>query len=366
MVFDFNDYLPGFHSEAATKESLRQKLIDYFQCRHATLVGNGTLAIEIALRAFGLKRGTKVIVPDLSFIATATAVADCGMIPLYADISEEYFGLTVESVRRQYDRNDNIGAVIVVHFAGFVNRQIFAIKEFCQEKNLYLLEDCAQVFPCAMKGKRVGAIGDAGTFSLQSSKVVNCGEGGIITTNSEVLAQRCESISNWGLSFPGIERDSKLPSSNFRLSAVQSYFVLRQMELLDGIVAERIRKYSEFKDLAKKYNLEPATPQEKEGIVDCPFFFPLKSSKQKLNMVEPRTEYPMRKSTMVPAILASFHPDLLEIYQSLHYETDRTSDKVIREIDFINFRSCESLSAEELIRQYRIPDNVGNRQLIMK
>ncbi len=366
MVFDFNDYLPDFQSEAATKESLRQRLADYFHCHHATLVGNGTIAIEIALRAFGLKRGTKVIVPDLSFIATATAVANSGMIPLYADIGEEYFGLTVESVRQQYDRNDNVGAVIVVHFAGFVNRQIFAIKEFCQEKNLYLLEDCAQVFPCTINGKRVGTIGDAGTFSLQSSKVVNCGEGGIITTKSEVLTQRCEAISNWGLSSPGIGRDSKLPSSNFRMSAVQSYFVLKQMEQLNGIVAERLRKYSEFKDLAKKYNLEPALPREKEGIIDCPFFFPLKSSKRKLNMLEPRTEYPMRKSTMVASILGFFHPDLLEIYQSLHYETDRISDKVIREIDFINIQSCESSSAEGIIRQYWMPENVGNHQFILK
>jgi perosamine synthetase len=364
MVFDFNSYLPGFGSEASTKESLRQALKDYFNCRYISLVGNGTFAIEIALRAFGLKRGTKVIVPDLSFIATATAVANCGMIPLYADISEEYFGLTLESVKQQYYINDNIGAVIVVHFAGYVNRQIFEIKEFCQEKNLYLLEDCAQVFPCTIQGKRVGAIGDAGTFSLQSSKIINCGEGGIITTNSETIAQRCESISNWGLSFPGIERDPRIPSSNFRMSAVQSYFILKQMELLDRIVEERLRKYLELKDLAQKYKLEPAIPHEKSGIIDCPFFFPLRSSRRKLNMVEPRSEYPMRKSTMVPSILGFFHPDLFQIYQqkNLTYETERISDKVIREIDFINFRSCESSSSEELIRQYLAPDNVGNHQ----
>jgi dTDP-4-amino-4,6-dideoxygalactose transaminase len=355
MVFNLNDYLPGFVSETATKDALRQTLAASFNCKYISLVGNGTVAIEIALRAFGLPRGTQVIIPDLSFIATATAVANCGMIPLYADISEAYFGLTLESVKQQYYSNDNIGAVIVVHFAGFVDRQIFAIKEFCQEKQLYLLEDCAQVFPCAIHGKRVGTIGDAGTFSLQSSKIVNCGEGGFITTNSGTLAQRCEAISNWGLSFPGIERDPGIPSSNFRMSAVQSYFVAKQMELLDGIVAERLQKYTEMQDLARKYGLEPALPRAEADISDCPFFFPLKSSRQKLNMLEPRTEYPMRKSAMVPAILGFFHPDLLPVYRqkSLSYGRERTSDQVIREIDFINFRSLESSSAaKELLRRY--------------
>ncbi|HYH03856.1 MAG TPA: DegT/DnrJ/EryC1/StrS family aminotransferase [Bacillota bacterium] len=366
MIFDFNAYLPGFATETATQETLRQTLREYLNCKYVSLVVNGTIALEIALRASGLKRGTKVIIPDLSFIATATAVANCGMIPLYADISEAYFGLTLESVQQQYDSAENVGAVILVHFGGFVNREIFEIKEFCQEKKLFLIEDCAQVLPCAIHGKRVGTIGDIGTFSLQSSKIVNCGEGGLITTSSEILGQRCESISNWGLSFPGIERDLSIPSSNFRMSAIQSFFVLKQLEILDQIVAERNDQYLELRDLARKFGLEPALPQENPDIIDCPFFFPMKS-KQKLNMVEPRTEYPMRQSTMVQAILDFFHPDLLEIYQQQKhgYPLERTSDRVIREVDFINFRNCEVSSPEEVISQYLTPVNANIYQKVV-
>jgi perosamine synthetase len=144
MLFKFDDYLPDFTTETEIKDSLKRALGKFFNCNHVILVVNGTTAIEIALKALGLKRGTPVIVPDLSFIATATAVANCGLIPVYADISAEYYGLTLESVKQEYTQHQNTGAVVLVHFGGYVNREIFAIKAFCAAHHLYLLEDCAQ------------------------------------------------------------------------------------------------------------------------------------------------------------------------------------------------------------------------------
>ncbi len=352
MIFSVKDYLPDFISEESTKMSLKNKLSEYFG-RNITLVTNGTHAIEIALRAMGLKRGTQVLLPDISFIATATAIANCGLIPVYADVSPEYFGLTIDSVKESY--NENIKAVIVVHFGGFVNRDIFEIKKFCEEKNIYLIEDCAQVFPCKINGKRVGTIGDAGTFSFQTSKIVNCGEGGMITTNSLDLTRRCEAVANWGLSLPGFERDLDIASSNYRMGALQSYFILKQLDIIDEIVSERNKRCNKFSELCKKYNIKSALPKKIDNITDCPFFFPIKS-KVKYNTNEPRSEYPMRKSKMVKSILQWFYPDLFEKYLEVNHSADveRFSDIVVKENDFINILHSynPNTSPETIIKQY--------------
>ncbi len=74
------------------------------------------------------------------------------MVPVYADVSEQYFGLSLASVKEMY--TEDIGAVVLVHFAGYVNREIFEIKKFCEEKGIYLIEDCAQVLVCSINGKK--------------------------------------------------------------------------------------------------------------------------------------------------------------------------------------------------------------------
>lgn len=352
MNFEVNKYLPDFTSEEDIILALKNKLLESFKCNYVSLVTNGTHAIEVVMRALQLKRGTAVIVPDISFIATATALANCGLIPVYADVSEEYFGVTLESVKKMY--TENVSAVIVVHWGGFVNREIFAIKEFCKEKDIYLIEDCAQVFPCSIEGKRVGTIGDAGTFSFQTSKIVHCGEGGLITTNSADIARKCEVVLNWGLSFEGVERNFEIPSSNFRMSAIQCYFILKQLDMIDDIVAERYKKCDEFYNLCKKNNIEPSMPLAVDHILDCPFFFPIKS-KLKLNTIEPRGEYPMRKSKMVVSILKWFYEDLVDKYYELNHssEIERSSDRIVENNDFINIINSYKTSVEYIMDGYK-------------
>ncbi len=351
MTFNVKNYLPDFTSEEDVKKSFRNNLRDYFKCRHVSIVSNGTAAIEVAFKALGLKRGTGVIVPDISFIATATAVANCGLLPVYADVSEQYFGLTLETVKAKY--TEEIGAVVLVHFAGYINREIFEIKKFCEEKGIYLVEDCAQVFVCSINGKKAGTIGDIGTFSLQTSKIVNCGEGGIITTNSEELGRKIESISNWGLYISEEDRDLSLPSSNYRLSAYQCYFAQKQLDMLEEIIDERLNRISEFEELCQKYSLKTANPPKQPNIVDCPFFFVLKNV-TKIHTLAPVGEYPMRNSVLVRSIL-SFNPDLLEKYIRLNGDihSERASDRLVKQNDFINIHQSYATSCEEMLEKYK-------------
>jgi perosamine synthetase len=344
----YQEYLPDFDTEASEKEKFQNVLKKHFKCNYAIGVCNGTVAIEVILKALKLQRGASVIVPELSFIATATAVANCGLLPVYADISDQYFGMTLQSLEKKYD--PSIVAVIVVHLAGIVNRDINTIAAFCKAKNIYLIEDCAQAFPCSVNNKMVGTFGDAGTCSFQSSKIINCGEGGCIITNSESLYKKCETVANWGLFQK--QRDLSIPSSNFRISSIQAYFITKQIGYLDLIINERIAKAKDLISEFKNAGMDVQLPDSSGGFNDCLFFVPV-YSKEKINMIEPRSEYPMHKSTMVKTILGNLYPDLLPLYIEKIKNIGKTiCEEIINEIDFVNIHNYKESSAEDVVNCY--------------
>jgi perosamine synthetase len=352
MTYRICDYIKDYGSDNEIKSELIKSLSEYFGCGYCYPVSNGTVAIEIALKALDIPRGSCVIVPDLSFIATATAVANCGLIPVFADISREHFGLTLDALKSKL--NKDVRAVIVVHLGGFVNREILEIKDFCKSNNLYLIEDCAQAFSASVSGKKVGTIGDIGTYSLQTSKLINCGEGGFILTDNEDIHVKCEMISNWGYSPEYGRFDPNLPSSNFRLSAVQSYLVLKQLSMVDEIIKERLKRAAELEEAFNLNGIAIKIPAKEEKFFDCPFYLPVES-KNKINTIEPKTEYPMRKSNIVKAILNRFFPDLLEAYNGYNKDTgfEWSSDKLLCEVDLINISQKNNLSALEIIKEYK-------------
>ncbi|QNU66224.1 aminotransferase class I/II-fold pyridoxal phosphate-dependent enzyme [Ruminiclostridium herbifermentans] len=352
MGYDIRDFLVDFTSEEEIINNLRKKLCEYFNCQHSILVTNGTSAIEIVLKSLQLPRGAGVIVPDISFIATATSVANCGLLPVYCDIDTNHFGMSINSLKQIY--NDQIKAVILVHFGGFVNRDIFEIKEFCKEKGIFLIEDCAQAFGCTIDNKRVGTIGDAGTFSFQSSKIVNSGEGGLIVTNSADLAGMCEAISNWGISFNRSKRNVNIPSSNYRMSSIQCYFIMKQMNIISEIMEERLSKYHKMSKDFQSHGINVVVPKEEKDIFEYPFFLPIEST-NKINTIEPRMETPMRKSSIVKSILKTFYPDLFCKYKELNAKQryiSFNSDLVINKIDFINISNVNEDDISCVIKQY--------------
>lgn len=351
MLYDIRNFIPDFSTEEEEKSGFKKTINDYLGCKYNIPVSNGTVAIEIALKSLGIPRGSLVVVPDLSFIATATAVANCGLIPVFTDVSEDYFGMTLKALETKYTRQ--VKAVIVVHLGGYMNREIFEIRDFCREKGIYLLEDCAQALACTAMGQKAGTIGDIGTFSFQSSKIINSGEGGLIVTNDREIAIRCEAVSNWGLYTDCEKRNLEISSSNYRLSAIQCYFLKKQFEMIDDIVEERLSKYDDMLRASCKYNFEPYYPKKYEGFFDCPFYFMVKCGRKHYT-IEPREEYPMRKSGMVKEILNTFYPDLVEKYMICNTDNagNLVSARILNEIDFINILQYSEKSYSELFSAY--------------
>ena len=292
-------------TEKEAKADLERAMTRELACSDVCFVTNGTHAIEVLLTAMDLPRGAKVLVPELSFMATATAVARCGLIPIFADVSRDYLGLTLESVKAK--ATEPLAAVIVVHLAGFVNRELQAIAEFCRAIDVPLIEDCAQIHRGFYKGIRAGNVGTAATFSFQSSKLFNCGEGGAITSSDAALMTQCKAIINWGWPGEGTAAQHDIPSSNYRLSYLQCERLIEEFALADQKIAA-LRDFYECIAQAAEKNGKTYLPAKFAGdFIDSPFFF-MATECRPNHQLEPRGQYPMSGSSVVLAILKKWFP----------------------------------------------------------
>jgi dTDP-4-amino-4,6-dideoxygalactose transaminase len=195
--------------------------------RHAVCCANGTTALEIAIRAVGLEAGDEVIVPAYTFIATASACLMTNTVPVFADIEPDTYNLDPRRVEEAI--TERTRAVIPVHIGG-CPADMDGITDVAGRRGLRVIEDCAQAHGAEWRGRRVGAIGDVGTFSFQSSKNLNSGEGGCCVTDSEELYLRCWSLHNVGRIPEGKSYEHKLLGWNYRMTEFQAGLLLNQLK----------------------------------------------------------------------------------------------------------------------------------------
>ena len=156
----------------------------YHDARYGIACTNGTAAIEIMISALGIGLGDEVIVPDFTFVATASAVLLHGALPVFVDVDRDTYCINPQKVKAAI--TERTRAIIAVHLAGHP-ADLDALQEIADQYGLHLLEDCAHAHGSEWKGKKVGAFGKAGTFSFQQSKLMTAGEGGILLTNDPEL-----------------------------------------------------------------------------------------------------------------------------------------------------------------------------------
>jgi dTDP-4-amino-4,6-dideoxygalactose transaminase len=207
-------------------------------CRRAIATANGTVALEVALKAVGVQPLDEVIVPAYTFLATATAVTALGAIPVFADIDPETYTLDPASVATRVSPRTR--AIVPVHIAG-QPADMDGISAVATANGLRVVEDAAQAIGAAWRGRQVGAIGDAGTFSFQSSKNLNAGEGGAIVTDDDTIADRAWSLANCGRSPSGAWYQHELAGSNHRLTELQAALLLTQFGRLPEQMIRRER-----------------------------------------------------------------------------------------------------------------------------
>lgn len=210
----------------------------YQHARHGIAVTNGTTALECALKSAGVEAGDEVLVPALTFVASATAIALVNGIPVFVDVDPETYNIDPDAMEAAI--TDQTRAAVVVHNGGYPC-DLDRIREIARKHDLKIIEDCAHAHGSEWKGTRVGAIGDLGTFSFQMGKTLTCGEGGMVLTNDDELAEKAYSFHHIGRLSGRPFYEFHRVASNLRMTEWQAAILLAQLTRLDEQTETRER-----------------------------------------------------------------------------------------------------------------------------
>jgi len=181
----------------------------WIQVRHAITISNGTVALEVALKALGIRPGDEVVVTPRSFIASVSCVVSMGAVPVFADVDRDSQNITAETIDRVLTSRTR--AVIPVHLAGWPC-EMDSIMALAEEKGLFVIEDCAQAHGARYRGRSVGAIGNVGAWSFCQDKIMTTGgEGGMVTTNDPAVWSRMWSLKDHGKSWQAVNEQEHRP-----------------------------------------------------------------------------------------------------------------------------------------------------------
>ncbi len=218
---------PNERASAFAKSFAKTHDADYGIC-----ASNGTVTLEVALRAAGIEFGDEVIVTPYTWIATAGAPVMVNAVPVFADITPDTYCLDPKQAEAMI--TERTRAIIPVHLACSM-ADLDAFVDLAAKYDLVLIEDCAHMHGGKWKNKGVGSYGHLGSFSFQSSKLMTAGEGGIILTSDDELHQRCQSLVNCGRKEPGYDGfDGKLFSGNYRITEWQAAILQVRLKYLES------------------------------------------------------------------------------------------------------------------------------------
>lgn len=208
-------------------KDFEKEFAEYQQAEYGICVLNGTLGLEIALRALDVGIGDEVITTPYTFFATASAILQVGAIPIFVDIDPETYLMNLDQVEGVI--TEKTKALLPVHLGGQpIN--LTRLKAIAQKHDLAIIEDACQAWGSEWSGQRVGAIGDLGVFSFQASKNITSGEGGIILTNDQELEGKCWSIHNCGRKRNGLWYEHVRLGINCRLTEWQGAILRQQIK----------------------------------------------------------------------------------------------------------------------------------------
>ncbi|MBC8526865.1 MAG: DegT/DnrJ/EryC1/StrS family aminotransferase [Candidatus Cloacimonetes bacterium] len=247
-VFDSKKFING--PQIAELES---KIAEYCRCKYAIGVSSGTDAILISLMAFDIGVGDEVITTPFTFFATAGCIYRVGAKPVFVDIDPQTYNINPDLIEEKI--TDKTKAIIPVHLFG-QTAEMDKINEIAKKHDLYVIEDAAQAIGSEYKGKRAGSLGDVGCFSFFPSKNLGCcGDGGMVTTDNEELAEKIRVLRAHG-SKPKYYH--KIIGGNFRIDTIQAAVILVKFPLLE-------KWHKGRKDNAKYYD------DKLEDVVGIPY-----------------------------------------------------------------------------------------------
>ena len=219
-------------------EELERRLAEHLGVRHCLAICNGTVALEIAIRALNLNG--EVIVPSYTFVATAHALHWQGITPVFADIDADTHNLSPAAVRRMISSRTT--GILGVHLWGRA-APVQELQAIADEHGLKLMFDAAHAFGCRHGGQRIGGFGSAEVFSFHATKFFNTFEGGAIATNDDELAQRMRLMRNFG--FAGFDNVVH-PGTNGKMTEICAAMGLVNLDIMDTVIATNRRNHAAY------------------------------------------------------------------------------------------------------------------------
>lgn len=251
----------GYHPSIG---ELERRMAALHGARFGVALANGTVSLEIALVAAGVEPGDEVIVPPISFVASATAIVRIGAVPVFADVDPASINLDIDRAAEAVTARTR--AIVLVHFAG-CPANLDAFDALCRERGLVLIEDCAHAPGAVWRGRPVGSAGAFGSFSFQASKNLTAGEGGMLVTSDPDLAEHARSLMNQGRRTGGAWYEHVRLGTNARMTGFQAALLLSQLERLPDQMRVRTAAAAQLRDaLGSIDGLAPTPPALDPGV----------------------------------------------------------------------------------------------------
>lgn len=236
----------------------------FHDCLGGVSVSNGTVAIEIALKALNIGKGDEVIVPAFTFYSTASAVLAVGAIPVVVDVEHDTF--CIDHLQVESAITNKTKAIIPVHIAGNIC-DMERINRIAEKYSLHVIEDASHAHGATWRGRKIGSLGTCSTFSFQNAKLMTAGEGGIVLSNNEEFLRDAFLFSNCGRAEGDTDYQHVLIGTNARMSEVQGAILRIQLGRLNEQIKKREENYAYLEELFGDIN--GITLQKIENDVTC-------------------------------------------------------------------------------------------------
>lgn len=297
-------------SNGAYIQRFEESFAEFCGVKHAVSVCNGTAALHVALLALGVGPGDEVIIPDLTYVATANAVVYCGAKPVFVDSELETWNMNPAQIEEKITPLTR--GIIVVHLFGHPV-DMDPILAIAERHALFVLEDAAEAHGAEYKGRKVGNMGHMSTFSFYGNKIITTGEGGMVVTNDDFLARHARQLKGQGQDF---EKRYWFPilGYNYRMTNIQAAIGLAQLEKINWYLERRRQNaqwYLEFLGDSLFLRLQPEKPWAKNVYW--------------INSVVLESDYPMSRDSVMTELAKQgietrpfFYPmHILPIYKTI-------------------------------------------------
>jgi len=242
-----------------------EKFSKYCAMKYGIATSNGTAALHLALTALGIKKGDEVLIPNLTFIATANTVAYTGAKPIFVEAEKKTWNIDAKKIEEKITSKTK--AIIPVHLYGHPC-DMDKIKDIAQKNNLYIIEDCAEAHGAEYKGKKIGSFSDISCFSFYGNKIITTGEGGMCLTNDKKLEEKMKVLRDHGMS-----KEKRywhpIAGFNYRMTNLQAAVGVAQLERINELIEKRRKNAVLYDSLLKNVKGITLQPEEKYAKKVC-------------------------------------------------------------------------------------------------